>query len=72
MYQRQVQRVLWIVLAANLLVAAAKLFIGLRAGALSALADAFHSGLDASANIIGLVGTAIIPTAIGNTRPSRR
>jgi cation diffusion facilitator family transporter len=59
MYQRQVQRVLWIVLAANLLVAAAKLFIGLRAGALSALADAFHSGLDASANIIGLVGIAI-------------
>lgn len=58
-YQRQVQRVLWIILAANLTVAAIKLFVGLRAGALSAIADAFHSGLDASANIIGLVGIAL-------------
>lgn len=59
MYQRRVQRVLWIVLGANLAVAAVKLFVGLRAGALSALADAFHSGLDASANVIGLVGIAL-------------
>ncbi|GBD09815.1 putative cation efflux system protein [Candidatus Thermoflexus japonica] len=59
MYQRQVQRVLWIVLAANLTVAVIKLFVGLRAGALSAMADAFHSGLDASANVIGLVGIAL-------------
>lgn len=59
MYQRQVQRVLWRVLAANLAVSAIKLFVGLQAGALSALADAFHSGLDASANIIGLVGIAL-------------
>lgn len=59
MYQRQVQRVLWRVLAANLAVAAIKLFVGLQASALSALADAFHSGLDASANIIGLVGIAL-------------
>ncbi len=58
-YQRQVQRVLWIILAANLTVAAIKLFVGLRAGALSAMADAFHSGLDASANVIGLVGIAL-------------
>lgn len=59
MYQRQVQRVLWMVLAANLAVAAIKLFVGLRTGALSALADAFHSGLDASANVIGLIGIAL-------------
>ncbi len=59
MYQRQVQRVLWIVLAANFTVAIIKLFVGLQAGALSALADAFHSGLDASANVIGLVGIAL-------------
>ncbi|MFN3928405.1 MAG: cation diffusion facilitator family transporter [Thermoflexus sp.] len=59
MYQRQVQRVLWMVLAANLTVAAIKLFVGLRTGALSALADAFHSGLDASANVIGLIGIAL-------------
>lgn len=59
MYQHQVQRVLWIVLAANLTVAAIKLFVGLQAEALSALADAFHSGLDASANVIGLVGIAL-------------
>ncbi|WP_376793465.1 cation-efflux pump [Thermoflexus sp.] len=59
MYQRQVQRVLWWVLVANLTVAAIKLFVGLRTGALSALADAFHSGLDASANVIGLIGIAL-------------
>lgn len=53
---REVRRVLWIVLALNALVAAAKLVMGLATGAVSMIADGFHSSLDASSNIIGLVG----------------
>ncbi len=53
---RAVSRVLWVVLGLNLLVAAAKLFVGLTTGALAVMADAVHSGFDASSNVIGLVG----------------
>ncbi len=53
---RDVRRVLWIVLLLNALVAAAKLIMGLATGAVSMIADGFHSSLDASSNIIGLVG----------------
>jgi cation diffusion facilitator family transporter len=57
--QRSISRVLWIVLGLNLLVAAAKLFVGLTTGALAVIADAVHSAFDASSNIIGLIGLAI-------------
>jgi cation diffusion facilitator family transporter len=53
---RDVRRVLWIVLALNVLVAGAKLVMGLATGAVSMIADGFHSSLDASSNVIGLVG----------------
>lgn len=53
---RDVRRVLWIVLALNALVAAAKLIMGLATGTVSMIADGFHSSLDASSNVIGLVG----------------
>jgi len=55
---RAVRRVLWIVLGLNLLVAAGKLAVGTAAGALSLIADGIHSLLDASSNIVGLVGIA--------------
>ncbi|HYV51570.1 MAG TPA: cation diffusion facilitator family transporter [Dongiaceae bacterium] len=51
-----VGRVLWIVLFLNLLVAALKLVFGFLSGALSMVADGFHSALDASSNVIGLTG----------------
>jgi cation diffusion facilitator family transporter len=44
------------VLYLNLLVAVLKLVFGLLSGALSMVADGFHSALDASSNIVGLVG----------------
>ena len=50
----RVRRVLWLVLAANLLVVAVKLFVGLRAGSLAVLGDAAHSGVDALNNVVGL------------------
>lgn len=53
---RSVQSVLWIVLALNLAVTAVKLVVGVLSGALAIVADAFHSLVDSSTNIIGLVG----------------
>jgi cation diffusion facilitator family transporter len=52
---RQVRRVLWITLLLNLLVAAAKLLYGHISESLSMVADGFHSALDGSSNVIGLV-----------------
>lgn len=53
---RAIKRVLWIVLGLNLAVAAAKLIIGYGIGSLAMVADGFHSTLDGSSNVIGLVG----------------
>jgi cation diffusion facilitator family transporter len=50
----QVRRVLGAVLAANLIVSAAKLMLGFITGALAVLADGFHSLVDSSSNLIGL------------------
>ena len=56
---RAVQRVLWIVLALNLAVTVVKMLVGLWSGALSIVADAFHSLVDSSSNLIGLAGVWI-------------
>lgn len=56
---RAVRRTLWWVLGLNLLVASAKLFTGWQIGALSLVADGLHSVLDASSNVVGLVGIAL-------------
>lgn len=57
--RRQVSRVLWATLGANLAVALGKLVVGLVTGTLAMVADGFHSLLDASSNVIGLAGNAI-------------
>jgi cation diffusion facilitator family transporter len=51
---KRVQRVLWIVLVANLAVTVVKLTIGFLTGALAIVADGFHSLVDSSTNLIGL------------------
>jgi len=51
-----IRRVLWIVLVLNALVAASKLVVGLLTGAVAMIADGFHSSMDASSNVVGLVG----------------
>ncbi len=53
---REVNGVLWKVLFLNLLVAVLKLIFGFLSGAISMVADGFHSALDASSNVVGLVG----------------
>src|SRR3954452_24428144 len=51
-----VSTVLVRVLVVNLVVAAAKLFLGYATGAVSIISDGFHSLTDSASNIIGLVG----------------
>jgi cation diffusion facilitator family transporter len=48
--------VLWAILLLNLVVALAKIFYGLASGAVALLADGIHSLLDASGNVVALVG----------------
>ncbi len=52
---REVLRVFWLTLWLNLLVAGGKLTVGYLTGTLSLIADGFHSVLDASANVAGIV-----------------
>lgn len=62
MQERQPQRthrivvVLWTIFVLNLAVAIAKILYGRRSGAIAIQADGLHSLLDASSNVIGLVG----------------
>ena len=53
-----VQRVLWITLALNLGVSAGKIAVGLLSGSLAMLADGYHSLVDGSNNVIGLIVAA--------------
>jgi cation diffusion facilitator family transporter len=53
--QRDVARVLIIVLVLNVAVAAAKLIFGYATGAVSIISDGFHSLTDSASNIMGLV-----------------
>lgn len=54
-YVRGVARVLWVILALNLLVTIAKLVVAARSGSLSVLGDGLHSLVDALANVVALV-----------------
>jgi cation diffusion facilitator family transporter len=55
----QVKQVLWQILIVNIVVAAAKVAVGVTTGSISMIADGFHSMMDSSSNVIGLVGLAI-------------
>lgn len=50
-----VRRVLWVTLLLNVLVSGAKIVVGKLSGSLSMVADGYHSLLDSSNNVIGLV-----------------
>ena len=55
----QVSQVLWRVFFLNLIVAAAKITLGLASGAVSILSDGFHSLTDTASNIVALFGVRI-------------
>ena len=52
-----VRRVLWITLVLNVLVCGAKIVVGKLTGSLAMVADGYHSLMDGSNNVIGLVVT---------------
>lgn len=56
---KQIRRILSLVLALNLIVAAAKLGYGFISGSVAMSADGFHSLLDAFANVVGIAGIAV-------------
>lgn len=56
--QRRIRRVLWGVLAINLLVAGVKIAYGLVAHSIAIQADALHSTFDGLANLVGLAAMA--------------
>ncbi len=55
---QRISHILWVIFWLNLLVAAAKLVYGYLSGAIAITADGVHSLLDASSNVVGLVGMA--------------
>jgi cation diffusion facilitator family transporter len=55
---RGVRRVLWVTLALNLAVSAGKVLVGHLSGSLAMVADGFHSLVDGSNNVIGLIVAA--------------
>jgi cation diffusion facilitator family transporter len=54
-----IKRALWLVFGLNVIVAATKLVVGLAVGAVALQADGIHSALDASSNVVGLVGITL-------------
>jgi cation diffusion facilitator family transporter len=54
-----VRRVLWITLGLNVAVSASKIVVGKLSGSLSMVADGYHSLLDGTNNIVGLVVAAL-------------
>lgn len=64
-----VRRVLWQILSLNLAVTVAKLVLGVLSGSLSITADGFHSLVDSSSNIIGLVGAWVASRPADHNHP---
>ncbi len=56
--QAGVRRVLWITLFLNLAVSAGKILVGFLSGSMSMVADGYHSLVDGSNNVIGLIVAA--------------
>ena len=56
---RAVTSVLYRVLFLNLIVAAAKIALGLTTGAVSVLSDGYHSLTDTASNVVGIIGVRI-------------
>ena len=54
-----VTRVLYLVLAANLIVAIAKIVLGYTTGAISIVSDGYHSLTDSASNVVALVGISV-------------
>jgi cation diffusion facilitator family transporter len=67
--RRKISRVLQMTLAANIAVVLAKLLAGLSAGSLAVLADAAHSAVDATNNVLALVLARVAAQAPDEDHP---
>ncbi|WP_238859403.1 cation diffusion facilitator family transporter [Clostridium sp. YIM B02569] len=66
---KEIKRVLWIIMFANIIIAFIKIVIGTFANSSSIVADGFHSITDGSSNIIGLIGVGIAAKPIDEEHP---
>lgn len=66
---KQVKRILWIILFLNLGVAVAKIIVGTIAQSASMIADGVHSISDGTSNIVALVGLAISAKPVDDKHP---
>ena len=66
---KQVKKVLWQILFANLLVAVAKIIIGTIIQSASMAADGLHSLTDGVSNIVGLVGISLAAAPVDPKHP---
>ena len=66
---KKIAKVLWIILFANLAVAALKIVIGTIIKSSSMTADGFHSLTDGSSNIVGLIGIKIASKPVDKDHP---
>lgn len=64
-----VSAVLYRVLFLNLIVAVAKIALGLSSGAVSVLSDGFHSLTDTASNVVGIIGVRIAGTPPDEDHP---
>mgnify|MGYP000067481202 CR=1 FL=1 len=65
----EINKVLWTILALNIMVSIIKLAVGYAIASSSMVADGFHSFSDSSSNIIGLIGTAIAAKPADESHP---
>lgn len=66
---KSVRRVLWVILVANLAVAALKVIVGAMINSASMTADGFHSVSDGSSNIVGLIGIRLASKPVDEDHP---
>ena len=64
-----IQRVLWVVLGLNLVVALAKWWYGTRTGSMSMRADGIASLFDTASNLVGIAGMAIASRPADDNHP---
>lgn len=65
----KVKKTLWLILVANLVVAAIKIVVGTVINSASLLADGYHSLTDGVSNVIGLVGIKIAAKPVDSDHP---
>ncbi len=66
---KEVKKVLWIILFANIAVAVMKIILGTAIQSGAVLADGFHSLTDGSSNVVGLVGMTLASQPVDKEHP---